>query len=513
MMKETLNTKGGGLLLVSIPQIMITTASMIKSGFIMKTLFVLSFLLFLSQFSLAWGPDVRLTYNDSASTTPLNNGWKIAASPSGMLHVVWMDTRDKNQDNNYEIYYKRWNGALWEPDTRLSFDTLNSAVPSVAADHYGNVHVVWSNWQGASGRITYRKWDGVGWDPPVVLNPPPVMSGDAPSVATDTLGRVHVVWQGIWRGGEIFYRMWNGASWDTITRLTNDSINSWKVSVACSPSGDVHLVWEDDRDGNHPEIYYKRRTGFVWGPDTRLTADTASSVGPAIAADVSGNVHVVWYDYRLGLPQIYYKRWNGTQWDPDVRISTNLSSYDRFPSIAVDDSGRVHVVWTDDVMQVYYRSWNGSIWEPVVPLGDLTSPKFYSSIATDHRNGLHVVWSDLRDGNSEIYYKRGGTTGLQRGDLPGSDAKKDCLLAYPSPFRAAVQIEYTLKQPSYVHLKVYNMAGQLVGHVLEGHREVGFHRERWNGKDIHGKEVPAGLYFVILQSDGVNYRTRLTKVK
>jgi hypothetical protein len=70
----------------------------------------------------------------------------------------------------------------------------------------------------------------------------------------------------------------------------------------------VHIVWQDNRDGNN-EVYYKFSTnvGISWGADTRLTNDPAESFYPSIS--ISNSVlHVVWSDERDGNMEIYYKR-------------------------------------------------------------------------------------------------------------------------------------------------------------------------------------------------------------
>ncbi|TES94445.1 MAG: T9SS type A sorting domain-containing protein [Candidatus Cloacimonadota bacterium] len=102
------------------------------------------------------------------------------------------------------------------------------------------------------------------------------------------------------------------AQWEPDVRLTFDNAsshiyynNAWQIAAI----GDtVHVVWCDKRDGNS-ETYYKRSTdgGTVWETDTRLTDDPGNSEYSTIA--VSGSkVHVVWEDDRDGNLEIYYKR-------------------------------------------------------------------------------------------------------------------------------------------------------------------------------------------------------------
>jgi hypothetical protein len=66
----------------------------------------------------------------------------------------------------------------------------------------------------------------------------------------------------------------------------------------------------DDTSGND-EIYYTKSTngGDNWSLSQRLTWNPGRSGWPDIATDPSGNVHVVWQDETPGTTQIYYKKY------------------------------------------------------------------------------------------------------------------------------------------------------------------------------------------------------------
>jgi len=104
-----------------------------------------------------WEPDVRLTYNDSASYTSINNAWCVAAT-GDTVHVVWQDFRD----GDYEIYTKRSTdgGSTWGADTRLTNNSAYSYAPSVAASG-SNVHLIWRDNRDGNYEI-YTKRDPTG---------------------------------------------------------------------------------------------------------------------------------------------------------------------------------------------------------------------------------------------------------------------------------------------------------------------------------------------------------------
>lgn len=309
---------------------------------------------------VSWGADTRLTHDSSSS-------WVPSVSVSGnTVHVVWEDHRD----GNYEIYYKRStdNGVNWGADTRLTNDPSYSESPSapVSGD---TVHVVWEDARDGTPEIYYKRStdNGVSWGADTRLSNAPVPISDyypsasvsgnnvyvvwnenrygsvyirytrstdgglswrADTTLEDTIlprlsqspsvgvsgNKIHVVWYD-YPGGvyQIFYRRStdNGLTWRAETQLTSASFpGCFWPSVSVS-GNNVHLVWDDFRDGGagHGQIYYLGSTdnGLSWGAETRLTYDSIQAVSPSVSAS-GPMVHVVWEDQRDGNDEIYYKR-------------------------------------------------------------------------------------------------------------------------------------------------------------------------------------------------------------
>jgi len=80
---------------------------------------------------------------------------------------------------------------------------------------------------------------------------------------------------------------------------------------------------------------------------------------------------------------------------------------------------------------------------------------------------------------------------------------------FPNPFTPATQIAFELPAEgrTAVALRVFNLRGQLVTTLFEGWLPAGRHIVTWNGHDLFGRPVAAGIYFYQLIS-GARVETR-----
>jgi len=51
-----------------------------------------------------------------------------------------------------------------------------------------------------------------------------------------------------------------------------------------------------------------------------------------------------------------------------------------------------------------------------------------------------------------------------------------------------------------VQLSLYDLAGQKVRTLVEGHWPAGMHQSEWDGKDGEGKALASGIYLCRLQA-------------
>jgi hypothetical protein len=71
---------------------------------------------------------------------------------------------------------------------------------------------------------------------------------------------------------------------------------------------------------------------------------------------------------------------------------------------------------------------------------------------------------------------------------------------YPNPFNPDTYIQYQIPQAGWVELTIYNILGQTVYTLVDGHREAGKYTARWFGTDSQGKALSSGIYFYRLRA-------------
>ncbi|MDA0746491.1 MAG: Ig-like domain-containing protein [bacterium] len=81
---------------------------------------------------------------------------------------------------------------------------------------------------------------------------------------------------------------------------------------------------------------------------------------------------------------------------------------------------------------------------------------------------------------------------------------------YPNPFNPETVVPFALPEARNVSMVIYNVLGQQVRVLARGHREAGYHRISWDGRDAQGRTLSSGIYFVRMAAkDFVDVRKML----
>lgn len=78
----------------------------------------------------------------------------------------------------------------------------------------------------------------------------------------------------------------------------------------------------------------------------------------------------------------------------------------------------------------------------------------------------------------------------------------------PNPFGDKLRVEADTRKNAPLILEVYNLRGQKLYHTTVNSNEF-----EWNGVDLQGKTLPAGIYFMRLSQDGISGTKRVLKLK
>ena len=71
---------------------------------------------------------------------------------------------------------------------------------------------------------------------------------------------------------------------------------------------------------------------------------------------------------------------------------------------------------------------------------------------------------------------------------------------HPNPFNTSTNIEYSLNEPAYLSICIYNVLGEKIRTLLEEEKNQGQWSLIWNGKNDFGTEVPDGIYMIEFRS-------------
>ncbi len=183
------------------------------------------------------------------------------------------------------------------------------------------------------------------WELPGVLPETGVVSFRAYTTSS-TRGSYFMLGDGIWS--------------EAMTEIvsTESTGGSDYPDMVFDQGGTLHVVWHDNTNylgcGTDYDIFYKQRLpdGTWTTTEVVSTESTLTSYFATVAVDDTGTVHVVWYDGTnyLGCGtdyDIFYKqRLPGGTWTTTEIVSTESTGSSTYPSIYYKE-GTVHVAWSD----------------------------------------------------------------------------------------------------------------------------------------------------------------------
>jgi len=84
---------------------------------------------------------------------------------------------------------------------------------------------------------------------------------------------------------------------------------------------------------------------------------------------------------------------------------------------------------------------------------------------------------------------------------------------YPNPFNPETRISFQLPEASTVVLKIFNVRGDEICALVNEKKDAGYHQLLWNGKDASGREVPSGVYVIMMNAGELQMNRKMVKIK
>ncbi len=85
--------------------------------------------------------------------------------------------------------------------------------------------------------------------------------------------------------------------------------------------------------------------------------------------------------------------------------------------------------------------------------------------------------------------------------------------AWPNPFNPRINFSFDLPRDAQARLSIFDLRGREVTTLVDGHLSEGSHTTSWDGRDMGGRSMPAGVYLAIMESDQVRSSQKIVLAK
>lgn len=281
---------------------------------------------------------------------------------------------------------------------------------------------------------------------------------------------------------------WPSGNTDVFKNLAIDAYNTVEGEFAASASAGGTATLNDLANSGAQITV----NGGVGGATVSLSSSNQPPTGvPSITTSLTGGVGKYVDVQVLGTPA----------WPLTIRIYYTKND---LIQAGINES---------DLQGIYYWSTSTSSW------------KLYSnSLGDDQGRGLSTTWIDTThvtingvtyEGyvGASAYHLTSVTIGAKKNATAIDKAinvptKFTLSQNFPNPFNPSTTVRYGIPKAVNVSLRIYNILGQLVSVLVDGHKEAGYYQVQWN---VSG--VPSGIYFCRLQSEGFVETRKLTVIK
>ncbi len=311
----------------------------------------------------------------------------------------------------------------------------------------------------------------------------------------------------LWRNSDITQIPWGQAEptdmgWTelvgtTVTGLSNSLIASIAVSVA-RPAHRVYYGTSEGKVYRADDLHLSdENVSTVFTSESVLQSGYVSSI--AIDPYDADRVLIVQSNYRL--QSLFYTDDGGESWTP---VGGNLEeegdgsgsgpSCRSAAIINVAGVGPVYYVGTSTGLYSTDRMEGMStVWEQEAP--EMIGNMVVEMVTARQSDGLIVAAT-----HGGGIYSGNVTPAVSVKDQTAGETLDLQVYSRPNPFREATQIRFRLAAAKTLRVSVFNLRGREVAVLANGRHAAGEHEVLWRGRDAAGRSLPAGAYWLRLDT-------------
>lgn len=159
--------------------------------------------------------------------------------------------------------------------------------------------------------------------------------------------------------------------------------------------------------------------------------------------------------------------------------------------------------------KIYRSSEEGFVPDPSTLAGQ-TAAIEWNDPEYDGWNVWYKITAVDHAGNESLPASPGSVTGDDSPAVPKAFA---LFQNVPNPFNPSTTIRFDLPRASRVKLSVYNVRGEVVATIFDGHMTEGRKEIAWSGRDDRGSAVASGIYFYRLVADDFTETRKMVLLK
>lgn len=465
----------------------------------------------------------------------------IAMNDAGNTVVTWMDMRVSESTGGFgflprKVYVQRFDslGNHLGENFRVTERSINfdEDYPSVAIGPQGNFVIAWND-EYHSGNICARVYNASGApvDTPFIVTDLIGQHQRSPCVAMSNSSNFTVTWCD-YRGGT--WAIW-GRRFDPLGnplgpcfQVSSPHISTDYPSIRMNSTGNFIVVWQANED-----IYARRydSLGNPQGSSFKVDNGTGSQDYPSVFMNESGAFLVTWQDRRNGVWDIYAQGYdaNGNPQGSNFKVNDNLAGAENwYPCVALTRGDTAVVSWMSfyndgdpEVMAQFYVG-NNPVGENIMVNEPDSFPYCHQftwrfGLTSNNSGKLAFAWSDIRRHKGpDIYMKLAnwGVIGVNENAERKISSAVKLGQNMPNPFYRNTLIEYQIVTKINVCLKIYDVEGRIIITLVDNKpSEPGQYSVNWRGVDNAGREIPAGVYFCHLETDGLSQTRKLVLLR